>query len=152
MIPRGGVVEDYHIESKREVDTYLARLKYALNNGATINFQRFRKVDDDCDERYTNDYTMNELFPDEDPGEVLRRELLTLTTNDYLHTVKDTRFPKRSDMREFGKVYRGKDEVYIKIRVELCAQNGLGQHTTFVMSFHFAKKPFSEETFPYRDK
>ena len=145
-------MEEYRIESKNEVSTYLARLKYALKNGATISFQRFRRVDDECDEIYTNDYTMNELFPDEDPRDVLRRELLTLTVSDYLRTVKDIHFPKRSEMREFGKIYRGKDEVYIKIRVELCAENGLGQHTTFVMSFHFAKKPFSEETFPYRDK
>lgn len=145
-------MEESRIESWSEVSTYLARLKYALNNGATINFQQFRKVDDERDERYTNDYTMNELFPDENPKEVLRRELLTLTVADYLRTVKDRRFPKRSDMREFGKVYNGMDEVYIKIRVELFDKSGYGQHTTFVMSFHFAEKPFSEETFPYRSK
>ena len=145
-------MEESRIESWSEVSTYLARLKYALNNGATINFQRFRKVDDERDERYTNDYTMNELFPDEDPKEVLRRELLTLTVGDYLRTVKDHRFPKKDDLREFGKVYNGTDEVYIKIRVELFDKSGSGQHTTFVMSFHFAEKPFSEETFPYRSK
>ncbi len=145
-------MEESRIESWIEISTYLARLKHALNNGATISFQRFRKVDDERDERYTNDYTMNALFPDEDPKEVLRRELLTLTVGDYLRTVKDHRHPNRSDMREFGKVYNGTDEVYIKIRVELYDKSGFGQHTTFVMSFHFAEKPFSEETFPYRSK
>lgn len=51
-------------------------------------------------------------------------------------------------MREFGKVYNGNDDVYIKIRVELL---GLyGTTTTFVMSFHFAEKDFSPEMFPYR--
>lgn len=62
--------------------------------------------------------------------------------------VKDTRFPKRSEMREFGKVYNGKDEVYIKIRVELLGM--YGNATTFVMSFHFAEKPFAPDVFPYR--
>jgi hypothetical protein len=51
-------------------------------------------------------------------------------------------------MREFGKVYNGKDDVYIKIRVELFGM--YGNATTFVMSFHFAEKPFTAEMFPYR--
>ena len=51
-------------------------------------------------------------------------------------------------MREFGKVYNGKDDVYIKIRVELFGM--YGNETTFVMSFHFAEKPFTAEMFPYR--
>lgn len=39
-------------------------------------------------------------------------------------------------MREFGKVYDGKGDVYIKVRVELLSE--YGNHTTFVMSFHYA--------------
>ena len=66
----------------------------------------------------------------------------------YIQTVKDLRFPKRSEMREFGKVYNGKDDVYIKIRVELLGM--YGNTTTFVMSFHFAEKAFTSEMFPYR--
>ena len=53
-------------------------------------------------------------------------------------------------MREFGKVYNGTEDVYIKIRVELL---GLyGNTTTFVMSFHFAERAFSPEMFPYKKK
>lgn len=66
----------------------------------------------------------------------------------WIRVVKDLRFPNRSDMREFGKVYNGQDDVYIKIRVELL--NAYGQTTTFVMSFHFAEKAFTPEMFPYR--
>ena len=51
-------------------------------------------------------------------------------------------------MREFGRVYNGSDDVYIKIRVELLGM--YGQATTFVMSFHFAEKPFLDEMFPYK--
>ena len=51
-------------------------------------------------------------------------------------------------MREFGKVYNDKDEVYIKIRVELLGT--YGSATTFIMSFHFTEKAFTKEMFPYR--
>lgn len=139
---------DYRIESETEVATYLAQLRYAIDAGAQLTFQIERKVDENRAEKFTNKYTVAYLFPNENPVNVLKRELKKLTVQDYLRTVKDRRFPKRSEMREFGKVYNGNDEIYIKIRVELLG--GLGKHTTFVMSFHFAEKPFAEEVFPYR--
>ena len=136
------------IESELEVKAYIQDLKFSLNNGAQIDFQVKRVVDEKRDEKYTNQYTVNRLFPDENPVDALKRELLTLSVEDYMRTVKDTRFPKRSEMREFGKVYNGTEDVYIKIRVELL---GLyGNTTTFVMSFHFAEKAFTPEMFPYK--
>lgn len=138
------------IESEIEVKSYIQDLKFALNNGAKIDFQAKRLVDEKRDEKYTNQYTVNKLFPDENPVDALKRELLTLSVEDYMKTVKDTRFPKRSEMREFRKVYNGTEDVYIKIRVELL---GLyGNTTTFVMSFHFAEKAFTPEMFPYKKK
>lgn len=136
------------IESELEVKAYIQNLKLALNNGAKIDFQVKRRVDDNRDERFTNQYTVNTLFPNENPIDALKRELLSLSVEDYMRTVKDLRFLKRSEMREFGKVYNGKDDVYIKIRVELLGM--YGQATTFVMSFHFAEKAFTSEMFPYR--
>ena len=138
------------IESELEVKAYIQDLKFSLNNGAQIDFQVKRVVDEKRDEKYTNQYTVNRLFPDENPVDALKRELLTLSVEDYMRTVKDTRFPKRSEMREFGKVYNGTEDVYIKVRVELL---GLyGNTTTFVMSFHFAEKAFTPEMFPYKKK
>ena len=137
------------IESRLEVEAYIQNLKYALNHGAKINFQARRAVDSGRDVRYTNMYTVNALFPDENPADALKRELLTLSEEEYIRTVKDLRFPKKSEMREFGKVYNGKDDVYIKIRVELLGLNG--ETTTFVMSFHFAEKAFTPDIFPYRN-
>lgn len=138
------------IESELEVKAYIQDLKFSLNNGAQIDFQVKRVVDEKRDEKYTNQYTVNRLFPDENPVDALKRELLTLSVEDYIRTVKDTRFPKRSEMREFGKVYNGTEDVYIKIRVELL---GLyGNTTTFVMSFHFAEKAFTPGMFPYKKK
>ena len=136
------------IESEIEVKAYIQDLKFALNNGAKIDFQAKRLVDEKRDEKYTNQYTVNKLFSDENPVDALKRELLTLSVEDYMQTVKDIRFPKRSEMREFGKVYNGTDDVYIKIRVELLGM--YGNTTTFVMSCHFAEKAFTPEMFPYK--
>lgn len=137
------------IESKLEVNTYLQKLKYALEHDAQITFQARRLVDKQRDEKYTNQYTVDTLFPDENPVDALKRELKTLTVEEYMKTVQDLRFPKRSEMREFGKVYNGMQDVYIKIRVELLGLNG--NTTTFVMSFHFAEKPFTTDMFPYKE-
>lgn len=138
------------IESELEVKTYIQDLKFALNNGAQINFQAKRRVDENREEKYTNPYTINTLFPNENPVDAIKRELLTLSVEDYMQTVKDMRFPKRSEMRELGKVYNGTDDVYIKIRVELLGI--YGNTTTFVMSFHYAERAFMPEMFPYRKK
>lgn len=137
------------IESKLEVNTYLQKLKYALDHDAQITFQARRLVDKQRDEKYTNKYTVDTLFPDENPVDALKRELKTLTVEEYMKTVQDLRFPKRSEMREFGKVYNGMQDVYIKIRVELLGLDG--NTTTFVMSFHFAEKPFTTDMFPYKE-
>ena len=107
-----------------------------------------RLVDNRREEKYTNAYTVSALFPDENPKDALKRELLTLSEENYMRTVKDLRFQNRSEMREFGKTYNGTDDIYIKIRVELLG--AYGSTTTFVMSFHFAEKAFIPEDFPYR--
>lgn len=139
-----------HIETELEVRSYIQNLRYALKNGAKLNFQIRRRIDDNRDEKYTNQYTVNKLFADEDPVVALKRELMSLTIEEYMQTVKDLRFPDRSEMREFGKIYNGKEEVYIKIRVELLGE--YGNTTTFVMSFHFAERPFTPDMFPYRKR
>ena len=119
-----------------------------VNQTLPDSFLSERKVDENRDERYTNRFTIADLFPNENPTNVLRRELQTLTVEEYMQTLKDSRFPNRSEMRQFGKIYIGKGDVYIKIRVELLTESG--SHTTFVMSFHYAEKPFTPDMFPYR--
>lgn len=139
---------NFRIESELEVKTYIQDLRFALKNGAKIIFQAKRRVDEERDIQYTNEYTIGKLFPNENPLEVLQRELLTLTVENYMRTVKDLRFPKRSEMREFGKVYEGNEDVYIKIRVEVLGM--YGNATTFVMSFHFSEREFTPDMFPYK--
>ena len=142
--------ERARIESELEVQAYLQNLRYALTHEARVEIQFERKVDEERELRYRNNYTFMELFGSKNVVTVMRRELQTLTIEEYMRTVKDLRYPNRTEMREFGKVYEGRGDVYIKIRVELLAQ--FGDHTVFVMSFHFAEIPFTPEMFPYRKK
>ncbi len=67
------------IESEAEIRAYLQNLRYAIDNGAQIKFQIKRLVDENRDEKYTNQYTVNTLFPNENPESALKRELKTLT-------------------------------------------------------------------------
>jgi len=137
------------IESEIDVKTYLDRLKYALDSGSvTFKIQKHRKIDKNRDNKYTNSYTIGKLFPNEDVVEVLGKELSLLTIEDYIETVKDTKRPKKSEMRVFGKKYSGED-VYIKIRVALASQFDYGGNFIFVMSFHYAEWDFKENNFPY---
>ncbi len=138
-------------ESRDEVQTYLARLTYAIQSGSVkLNFQRDRKVDQGRNKKYSNRYAMGKLFPNDDAVEALKRELSLLTVEEYIETVKDTRFPKRSEMRVFGKQYSG-DDVYIKIRVELVSiAHASGESFIMVMSFHYSEWAFKESDFPYK--
>ncbi len=138
------------IESELDIQSYLQNLNYALDHGALINFQSNRVIDDKRDLKHTNKFTVADLFPNEDPNIALKRELRKLTVENYIRTVKDTKFKKKSEMREFGKVYPDKGDVYIKIRVELLAT--YGNHTVFIMSFHYAERPFTVSDFPYFKK
>jgi len=139
------------IESKLDINSYIDRLRYAIERGtATIYFQKERQVDKVRNEKYTNRYTISYLFPDEDEVEVLKRELIKLKVEEYIETVRDTRFPKRSEMRVFGRKY-SEGDVYIKIRVELMnVEHANNNDFVFVMSFHFAERNFVDGDFPYR--
>ena len=143
--------EQKRIESKLEVQTYLDRLKYALHSGSvTVNFQKDRQIDSKKDKKYTNRYTLAQLFPNEDEVEVLKRELSYLSIGEYIETVKDIRFSKRSEMRIFGRKYIEED-VYIKIRVELISmEQAIYNNYIFVMSFHFWEWDL-DSVFPHRE-
>ena len=71
--------EKARVETELEVKSYLQDLRYALDHGAEISFQAKRLVDENRDEKYTNQYTVGTLFPDENPTDALKRELKTLT-------------------------------------------------------------------------
>ena len=111
------------IETRFEVQTFIDQLKYALVvQKATLKFQRNRRVDDNRHIKYTNAYTVETLFPDDDILNTLKKELLTLKVTNYIQTVRDYRYPNLNEMRVFGKCY-GNEEVYIKLRVELLSMS-----------------------------
>lgn len=139
------------IESRLEVIAYLQNLRYALENGAKIQYQDTRFVDRMREEKYTNKYTVANLFPHLNPLQALEKELLSLKVENYIRTVKDINRPKNSEMREFGKVYDLNKEVYIKIRVEVMKSGKFGvTNVVFVMSFHYTTIPFKDVVFPYQ--
>lgn len=139
------------IETKLEVRTFLDKLRYAImSNTVSISIQKDRRVDESRDMKHTNRFTISMLFPDEDEVDCLKRELYSLVLDEYIETVKDTRFPKKSDMRVFGRQYLSQD-VYIKIRVELLSnEHANGNNYIFLMSFHFSERDFDETDFPYK--
>jgi len=145
------MAENKRIESKIEVQSYLDKLKYAIQSGnVKINFQKDRNVDLERSRKYTNRYTMGHLFPYEDEVQALKRELACLSIEEYIETVKDTRFPNRSEMRVFGKQYFGED-IYIKVRVELVSIiHANGDSFIMVMSFHYSEWNFKENDFPHK--
>lgn len=147
----GNEVNRKRIEPKMDIKTYLDRLNYAISSGGSLVYLvEDRKVDEKREKRYTNRYTLATLFPQEDVVVAVKRELCTLSAADYIATVQDIRFPKRSEMRVFGKRYTD-DDVYIKFRVELASvKRGNGENHVLVMSFHFSERAFQESDFPYR--
>lgn len=142
--------ESKRIESEADIQAYLDKLCYALNNNAIITFQQKRGSDSKKNFRVTNIYTIGELFPNDNPVEALRNELKKLTVQEYIETVKDNRFLNKPEMRVFGRQYPGFGDVYIKIRVELVNAQIFGNHTIFEMSFHFAEHKFKKEDFSFR--
>ncbi len=54
------------IETKAEVDSYLAKLHYALDHSQVqVHFIKKRRVDYEKNPKYTNRYTIADIFPDE---------------------------------------------------------------------------------------
>lgn len=138
------------IEDRPSVEAYIANTTLALKDSHTeVRIQFDRLKDKYRDERYTTRYTLGELFPDEAPSTALRRELSNLKPEEYIRPVPDSVNENKPAFWEFGRTYTGKGDVYIKIRTVLLDQQCGNNHSVFIMSFHFATSPLSEEVFPY---
>lgn len=142
---RGDYMEKKFIETKEDVQSYLAKLQYALKDDRVlIRFQRTRRVDEGKNLMYTNTYTFDKLFPNESEDEVFKRELSKLEIENYIESVIDKRFKDRTPFRVFVKPYDDA-KVYIKIRVQII------ENQVFVMSFHFAEYNVTNESFPFKE-
>lgn len=137
-------------ETKNEIETFLARVKYAIEYGrCQITLKFDRRSEESKKIEFTNRYTINELFPNENPVETMKRELTKLSVKNYIETVKDLDFPELSELRVFGTKYSA--DVFIKFRVVLANKLAAGNNTIFVLSFHFAEYPFDDKSFPYKE-
>jgi len=140
------IIINKRIESKIEVKDYLRKLLLALQHeGVVVRLKVDSFSDEHRNERYTNRFTINSLFPDEDVVLVLKRELSLITFENYIKTELDRDLPWKLEFRIFGKSYG--DDVYIKIRVMdkvKFSSNPIVQ----VMSFHYAMYQFIQNQFP----
>ena len=66
------------IESEIEVQAYLQDLRYALSHCAQVSFQAERLVDKNRDVKYTNQFTVADLFPNENPVASFQMKTLSM--------------------------------------------------------------------------
>lgn len=145
------MAEITRVETKAEVETFLAQLNYQISKGVRLNLIEDRMVDKEREPKYTNRFTVAELFPDEEPCKALKRELLLVRTDHYLQTLTDNKYPQKKEWREFGKVYPVDKEIYMKFRVVLLgAEKAYYDDLVLVMSFHHSTVAFKNRIFPYK--
>lgn len=138
------------IDQEDDVQLFLQQLRYAIKQKNTIfRYELKRRADLKRNRRFTNEYTLSVLFPSELEDVAIKRELLKLTTANYIHTVDYGSHYALKDNKVFGKSYDAGD-VYIKLRVELFSKSVGGSDYILVMSFHFAKWAYRDLDFPYR--
>ena len=66
--------EQQLVYTKDEVETYLVRSKYAIEDKhSRFIIQELREVDKNRNIRYTNQYTVSQLFPDDNPVDLLKK-------------------------------------------------------------------------------
>lgn len=138
-------------ETKEDVIFFIGKIRYVIESGdVKVNIIKKRRVDEERNPKFTNSYTLAKLFPNKDYVESIKDELLLLTIENYIETVKDVRFSNKTEMRVFGQVFKTED-VYIKMRVELVnVEQAAGGKYIMIMSFHFSERKFKKEDFPFR--
>ena len=105
-------------ETELEINAFISNVKYCIESGdCKISVKSEKKSEQNKDIEFTNKYTLGQLFPDENPADSMKRELIKLTKRNYIETLEDLDFPNRSKLRVFGKRYDA--DVYIKFRAEL---------------------------------
>ena len=134
-------------EQKFVVEHFLTEMKEALSSeSAQLYSQHHRKED----EAELHENIMSILFPNENETAVLKRELTGLTTEDYIETLKDKKFPNKSETRVFAKQYNG-EFVYMHVRVEMLEQEETGEpEQGLITSLHFCESELEVTDFPYK--
>lgn len=136
------------VEDSSVVSTFLAKLKFMLENPCTSIQLDKKKSDQFKPYEYTNKFTLSNLFPNENPVDAMKRELRLLSLCDYLHTAVDVVNPKSPNYYVFAKKF----DKFVYIKVKIVVFNGSipgQQDTILVMSFHYAEHLINENSFRY---
>lgn len=128
-----------YVDSEDNVEKHLQQLKELLKDPKCKLDILPRKKDEAEDDPYTTENTMQML--NYDSGDV-RRELLTLSTDDYIENMKDDRHPNTPDFRVFEKTLNG-FQIYIKEKIR--STKGV-----FCVSFHRARYHLKDR--PYKSE
>jgi len=127
--------EDDWRESIEEVSHFLKKIRtFLASDSCQLDIQRRRKGEDPLDPNST----INTMLDLNDID--VRNEILSLTTKNYIKTVKDKKREKNQSYRIFTKQINNRD-IYIKLKI--CSLNRI-----HLMSFHYAN--WDMEDRPYK--
>lgn len=139
------------IEQKFVVEHFISEVKEALLNDSTQLSTEQKREEDEAE---LHENIMSILFPNEDETTVLKRELANLTSEDYLETLKDKKFPNKSETRVFAKKY-DEDYIFLHVRMETLVQSESDETVkALIMSLHFRDEDDDEieiADFPYKE-
>ena len=121
-----------YLSSLEEVEAFLADLKCILASKDYALDMLLRKAGEDPLDPFTTANTLADLDFDTDD---VRDELLSLTAEDYLETMKDDKDAARPPFWVFGKDVKHKP-VYIKIKIR-----SKTNCKVFCVSFHYPRRP-----------
>lgn len=95
---------NHRIEQKFVVQHFIEQLRETLRNEALELFiQNEEEQDQEVDAEDLDQNALSVLFPNQDAAVVLTQGMRELAIGDYLETVKDKRFPNKSERRVFVK-------------------------------------------------
>jgi len=95
---------NHRIEQKFVVQHFIEQLRETLRNEALELFiQNEEEQDQEVDAEDLDQNALSVLFPNQDAAIVLTQGMRELAIGDYLETVKDKRFPNKSERRVFVK-------------------------------------------------
>lgn len=129
--------EDSWKESIEEVSHFLKKIHtFLTSDSCQLDIQRRRKDEDPLDHNSTMNTILDLNYNEED----IRDEILSLTTKNYIETVKDKGREDKKYYRIFTKKINNR-ETYIKLKI-------YDLNRIHLMSFHYAN--WDMEDRPYK--
>ena len=131
------VKEDGWEESIGDVSHFIKKIRtFLTSDSCQLDIQRRREGEDPLDPNSTINTMLDLNFSDAE----IKSEVLSLTTSNYVKTVKDKEREKNQYYRIFTKKINNRD-IYIKLKI--CSLNRI-----HLMSFHYANWDIEDR--PYK--